>query len=332
MCLTGGNIAFDGCATQIMIDENLSHGITKDQVLARLSYDLGVARFHIVPNFERFGIQHLDCLMKLLDEERILVRRVPADHPDYRHVEAAVCFLAQLTNVHNRPYRILRIDTPPYCRNMLSNYTNALILNRKVYVPLFDIPGDRAAIENWQAAMPGYTVVGVRFEEWNFTDCIHCRVRGVWDTQMLRMTHKRLEGLMARARSYVVECRMYDCGKQGLLDDQLLLVWRRQGSPTWAKVRLQSAGGDLYRGEIAGVQPGQRVEYYLAAASRAGRRNRCREPHPQGFIPSRLQLGRKCDAERRTTLWQHVLNVLNRHVKNVPPHCGTTLRVFISFH
>ena len=34
----------------------------------------------------------------------------------------------------------------------------------------------------------------------------------------------------------------------------------------------------------------------------------------------------ECDAERRTTLWQHVFNVLNRHVKNVPPHCGTTIR------
>lgn len=287
ICLTGGNVAFDGrgsgFATQIMIDENLSHGISKEQILARLSQDLGVTRFHIVPNFERFGIQHLDCLLKLLDEERMLVRRVPVGHPDYEHVESAVRFLAGLTNACNRPYRIIRIDTPPYHGNKLCNYTNAVILNRKVYVPLFDVPGDRQAVETWQAAMPGYTIVAVRFAEWNFTDCIHCRVRGVWDTQMLRMTHHRLDGLVPYANSYVIESRIHASDSRGLHEDQLFLAWRVQGSPVWSRNRLQSVGGDIFRGEIRGVQPGQTIQYYLSAASRSGRRESLPRTAPAGY-------------------------------------------------
>jgi hypothetical protein len=37
---------------------------------------------------------------KLLDEERILVKRVPRDHPDFEHIQAAVRHLAKLTSVY----------------------------------------------------------------------------------------------------------------------------------------------------------------------------------------------------------------------------------------
>src|SRR5262249_18524700 len=100
VALTGGNVLVDGqgtgFATQILIDENRARGTPKDKFLRTLRQELGVARFHVLPNFERhgfegsgLGIQHADCLLKLLDEERILVKRVPKDHPDFKHVEAA---------------------------------------------------------------------------------------------------------------------------------------------------------------------------------------------------------------------------------------------------
>jgi hypothetical protein len=34
----------------------------------------------VVPNFEWFGIQHIDCLLKPLDAETLLVKRVPEGH------------------------------------------------------------------------------------------------------------------------------------------------------------------------------------------------------------------------------------------------------------
>src|SRR5205814_2115193 len=117
-------------------------------------------RFYFLPHFERIGIQHIDCVFKLLDEERVLIKRAPPGHPTHESIERVVCQLSRLTNVYGRPYQLLRIDTPTYHLHKMANYTNSLIVNRKVFVPLYGIPGDLAALETWQAAMPGYEVIG----------------------------------------------------------------------------------------------------------------------------------------------------------------------------
>jgi agmatine deiminase len=77
VALTGGNLAFDGLgtgfSTQIMVDENAAMGVSRDRFLRILETELGVTRFHVVPNFEGEaggGIQHIDCLLKLIDEEQ----------------------------------------------------------------------------------------------------------------------------------------------------------------------------------------------------------------------------------------------------------------------
>jgi hypothetical protein len=86
------------------------YGLGSPVFVHTLRQELGVVRFHVFPNFEShgfegrgFGIQHVDCLLKLLDEERMLVRRVPKDHPDFEHVEAVVRQLAKLTSVYRWP-------------------------------------------------------------------------------------------------------------------------------------------------------------------------------------------------------------------------------------
>src|SRR5262249_8582341 len=167
VALTGGNLAFDGqgtaFATRAMLDENRDKGISEGQFLAIVGQELGVQRFCVLPNIQRLGIQHLDCLLKLLDEERILVKRVPANHPEFSHVERVVCELSQLTNVYGRPYQVLRIDTPRYQCQKLTNYTNSLIVNRTIFVPLFGIPADDAALCTWREAMPGYDVQGFEY-------------------------------------------------------------------------------------------------------------------------------------------------------------------------
>jgi agmatine/peptidylarginine deiminase len=219
VALTGGNLFFDGqgtgFATQILLDENRAMGVSREKFLATLREELGVARFHVLPNFERsgfegtgFGIHHADCLLKLLDEERILVKRAPRGHPDYQSVEAAVRHLAGLTNVYGRPYTLLRIDAPRYRKQELANYTNSLILNRKVYVPLFGIPADGAALRTWRGACPGYQVIGFAFDKgedgWSYTDSLHCRTRAVWDPKMLHLTQaprrRRPQGLQVCGR------------------------------------------------------------------------------------------------------------------------------------
>src|SRR5262249_11243065 len=197
-----------------------------------LKKELGVARFHVLSNFEggaAGGIQHIDCLLKLLDEERILIKRPPADHPDSQRIETIVDHLGDLMNPHGRPYTVLRIDTPRYDEQDLANYTNAIILNHKIYVPLFGIPADQRALKTWRAAMPGYDVygyaLGKEMLDLRYTDAIHCRTRGVWDQKMLRMTHKRIDGRSPVDVGYRVETEIRDYSGAGLVEDRLRLAW-----------------------------------------------------------------------------------------------------------
>ncbi len=303
LALTGGNLLFDGLgtgfATQIIVDENAAMGVTRDQFLQVLKKELGVVRFHVVPNFEggAGGIQHIDCLLKLLDEERIMIKRPPDDHPDFRRIESIVEHLAKLKSPYGRPYTLLRIDTPRYDQDDLANYTNSIILNRKIFVPLFGIPADQRALKTWRAAMPGYQVLGFALDksliDLRYTDAIHCRTRAIWDPKMLWMTHRRVNGRNPSTGGFLVEARIHDYSGEGLLEDRLRLDWRTAGSRRWTKVRLEPTGTpDVFRALIPNVHPGKSVEYYLSAASRSGRHESLPRTAPKGFFAFTIEAKR----------------------------------------
>jgi agmatine/peptidylarginine deiminase len=288
LALTGGNLEFDGhgtCfATQIMLEENKKRGISRDKFIDLMNQEMGVSRLNLVPNFEAYGIQHVDCLMKLLDEERILVKKVPTNHPAFRRVEAIAEELAHTTNVYGRPYQVLRIDTPRYLLNKLASYTNSVIVNRRIYVPLFGIPEDCTALETWREAMPGYEVLGFKYEHWSYTDALHCRVRGVWDPGMLYLTHRRMDAVVPRAKKFTLDVCIQDYSREGLIDEELFLAWRTKGNCQWNRVPLLPAGeGHHYQATIEGIQAGECVEYYFSAASRSGRQETLPRTAPLGY-------------------------------------------------
>jgi agmatine deiminase len=185
---TGGNVEVDGrgraFATQILEHENAALGVPPEELRAALREHMGIRELVLLPNFERFfGAQHIDCVAKLLDEQRWLVKRVPDDHPDRAQIELLAAQLAGLRGPDGQPYEVLRIETPRYAGDEVAAYTNALILNRHVYVPLFGIPGDEAALATYRAALPHHTVKGYLADErhpWTYTDALHCRTRAVW--------------------------------------------------------------------------------------------------------------------------------------------------------
>ena len=89
---TGGNALVDGHGTAfstcVMLNENRRYlGLSKQEFLRAIDERLGISNYVVLPNFEWFGIQHIDCLLKPLDEETILVKRVPEDHPDHGPIE-----------------------------------------------------------------------------------------------------------------------------------------------------------------------------------------------------------------------------------------------------
>jgi len=168
--LTGGAAIFDGQGTlfvcRIVIDENKALGHSFETFKEHIASQLGIKRLIVLPNYRRIGIQHIDCLMKLLDDKRILLKRLDRSHPDYERVEHIAEGLSQIKTLDGDDFEIIRIDTPNYRKNRSAPYTNSLIFNEKIFVPIKDIPGDEQALKTWKTAIPDYEVIGFRVEKW----------------------------------------------------------------------------------------------------------------------------------------------------------------------
>jgi hypothetical protein len=242
-----------------------------------------VSDYLVVNNTENNGIQHIDCWMKVVDEETLLVKRAPAWHEESARIEQNVQLLEGVTNVYGRPYRIIRIDCPPYHDYDIAAYTNSLILNRKVLVPLFDVPGDAAALEVFREALPGYEVIGFPWGSWYYYDALHCRTRAVFDREMLRITHRRLDESVPAGAGHEVVASIDDRSEAGLVASELRVYWRVVGDGGWSWLPLVGTGQvDEYAAVIPGQLPGSVVEYYIAAADYSGRAETLPRGAPEG--------------------------------------------------
>ncbi len=285
--LTGGNFLVDGCgnafSTRAMVDEN---NVLRDEdaFRAMVREHTGVADLRILDNTEPYGIQHIDCWMKLLDAETILVKRAPADHPEHGAIEKNLETLAALRTPFGRPYRIVRIDCPRYRGNRIAAYTNSLILNRKVLVPLFGISADAEALETYRHAMPGFEVHGFAYDGWRDFDALHCRVRAVFDPGMLRVTHAAVRDGAAAGAPIPIEVTVRAYSGAPLVAGEQSLFWRLVGQDTWRTVPLLSLAGSAERfgGEIPPQAAGAAVEYWISAADGSGRGARSPRSAPQG--------------------------------------------------
>jgi hypothetical protein len=241
--------------------------------------------------------------MKLLDEERILVAEPPKDHVLYPIYERIVEHeLKHLKTIYGRPYQIHRIKIGRYNNDALAAYTNSLILNTTIYVPLFQIPEDTLALQTWREVMPGYTVKGFEFAlndeplvskalrdhyrhyGWNAGDALHCRTRAVWDSQMLYINVRRLSLQQAANQPMTVYTTIIDYSKKGLIPDSLILYWRKKGEETWKQEKLQNADHDMhFYATIPKQSINQNIEYYVSATSHSGRKEVMPRSAPQGF-------------------------------------------------
>ena len=313
---TGGNVISDGqrsgFSTCVLTNENRFTGVTDEKLFHDVKQLLGIENHHIISNFEDRGIQHIDCFMKLLDEERLLVMRPPTDHPAFDQYEGIITHeLRHLKNAYGRPYQILRIDTDRYRDDHLAAYSNSLILNKVIYVPLFGIPQDTIALRQWREAMPGYEVKGFEFVinnepalspqvnelyhdiGWTGSDALHCRTRAVWDPEMIYISVDRLMSESESMNKFPVRAIVKDYSVKGLIPSSLKLFWRTEGDHQWRDEPLVKA--DVEDHFIAYI-PGKNfkaIEYYIAAESNSGRKETMPRTAPAGVYHFQLAMEQK---------------------------------------
>lgn len=273
---TGGNFMVDGFGTgfasRLIMLEN-TH-LTEAQVDTILAHYGGLHRFVKMQTLLYDGIHHIDMHMKLLDEETLLIGQYPVNVSDYVTIENTVNYLRTLENCYGRPYRIVRIPMPPSSTGQYPpnssyyTYTNSIIINKTVLVPIYGFPLDATALQIYRDAMPGYTVIGY--------DCnaiigqsgaIHCIVKEVGVREPVLFAHAWLSDTQDTSSDYRVEARISSARTS---IDSAFIYWTTDTTAGFAAIPMTDSVG-IFVGHIPAQTHGTSIWYYLSAATGSGR-------------------------------------------------------------
>jgi len=266
---TGGNYMSDGMgiatSTTLVWDENPTQ--THDSIAKQIHDYLGVDPYLVVPDPNGTYINHIDCWGKYLAPDKILIRKVPTSNPQYSEIEATANYYANTLCSYGYNYRVFRVNTPND-----QPYTNSLILNNKVFVPIMNSSWDDSAVAAYQSAMPGYQVIGIlgaSSAPWVSTDALHCRTMGIADLGQLYIHHIPLTGNQPAQDNFLLTAELIPCSDSAVYNDSVL-IWYQVNSGNYQKINMVNTSGFHYTGLIPKQPSGSVIHYYLYAADKSG--------------------------------------------------------------
>lgn len=282
---TGGNYMTDGigiaASTQIAYTENGNNETNVNQQM--LNY-LGVSDYQVIQDPNNTYIDHIDCWGKFLAPDKVLIRSVPSSHAQYDEIEAVADYFSNLMSSYNRPFRVYRIYTPNN-----QPYTNSVILNNRVFVPIMNNTNDAAALQTYRDAMPGYTIIGVlnnTSNPWESTDALHCRTHEIPDRRMLYIAHTPLNWEQNIQESYPIDVTIKSFSNGTIISDSTKVFYKvNQNDFTPANLNLVE--NNLYRAIIPAAAPGDTIYYYIKALDSNSKRSFhpfIGQPDPHYFV------------------------------------------------
>jgi len=285
---TGGNYMSDGigiaAASHIAYTENSNNQTVVNQQMLEF---LGIEDYHVVQDPNNTYIDHIDCWGKFLAPDKIIIREVASTHPRYNALEQMATYWANQMSSYNRPFRVYRVYTPND-----QPYSNSLILNDRVFVPIMNSPYDESALQAYRDAMPGYKVYGVlnnTYNPWESTDALHCRTHEIADRRMLHIAHMPLAYEQETQDFYTIEADIISYGGADIIADSTKVFFRaNQGD--FNSVNMSHFDGDLYFAEIPYPAIGDTIFYYIHSVDASNKRANnpiMGEHDPHYFVISR---------------------------------------------
>jgi agmatine deiminase len=275
---TGGNFMVDGHGTafssKLVLDENSSK--TETQINAIMNSYMGISRYIKMTNLPYDGIHHIDMHMKLLDEETILVGEYPAGISDGPQIEANIQYIQNnFLNCFGRPYKIVRIPMPPAANGTWPSqggayrtYTNSVIVNKTVIVPVYGHALDTTALRIYRENMPGYRIVPIDCNSMiSAGGAIHCITKEVGVNEPVFISHKKLQPIITGGYTYEVKALINT--KSGVSSAQV--YWTNDTTSGYTPLPMVQTVGDTFVANIPPQVHGAKVFYYISAASNSGR-------------------------------------------------------------
>lgn len=274
---TGGNMMEDGrghgVSDDLVFNEN---GNNETNVRNKMRDYLGIDPYHVTIDPQGDYIAHVDCWGKYLAPDKILIAQLPQSNPRYQYYEQVAEYFETTNCCWGYPYHVYRVQEPG--GSTLAPYTNSLILNKTVYVPMgSNTTYNNQAIQVYQEAMPGYEIIGVTnndyYISWENTDALHCRTRGVMDFGMLFVDHRDVKfGVQEWQDSIAITSKFIAYSGQDLKQDSLLVYYSIDGGEYQVAHMTATGEPDEYVGYIKGYQGESEINYYVFGADESGRR------------------------------------------------------------
>jgi agmatine/peptidylarginine deiminase len=273
---TGGNMMADGfgfaASTDLVFEENTD--LTEQQIRDKMEAYLGINQYHVTMDPLDDYIKHIDCWGKYLAPDKILIGSVPQSDYRYDDYEAVADYFASQNSAYGYPYKVYRVFSPGTAPN--TPYTNSIILNNKVLVPLTGSQWDDEAIAVYEEAMPGYEIIGMTWDSWYNTDALHCRAIGIADLDMLFLDHRPLYGTVDWQDSLAVSVKIIPYSGEALISDSLLVNYQVNNG-AYQTALLHYSESSNYVGYIKNYSESDTVRYFVSAVDVAG--NRARLPY-----------------------------------------------------
>jgi hypothetical protein len=268
---TGGNWMDDGlgiaASTELVWTENPD--MTHQEIDTMVWDYLGIRKYHVLPDPLDEYIQHIDCWGKFLDVDKVLIGQVPESDYKYADFEYLANYFAMQTSSWGDHYQVYRVYTPG--GYPCTPYTNSLILNKKVFVPITGSQWDDEALQTYEEAMPGYEIVGIMHDTWETTDALHCRAKGIADVGMLYVYHMPLLGNKDFRYEWDLTADIVPYTGMGVIYDSTLCYYKINDG-NFQSVPLQHTSGYHYEATLPFITPGSQVSYYLHTADYSGRK------------------------------------------------------------
>jgi len=180
--LEGGNIMTDGKGVFFTTTEILEQNedMSESDIRALFRDTMGAEQLHILTRLDD-GTGHVDMFAKLLDEDTLLLGQYSPEDPEYTVLESNARYIEGIVRPDGTPFHICRIPMPGEPGDYYS-YTNSLILNREVFVPVYELAEDAVALSIYREAMPDYEIVPIVSLDPIFCGgAVHCTTRSIPD-------------------------------------------------------------------------------------------------------------------------------------------------------
>lgn len=284
----GGNFMTDGhgtgFASKLVLIENPTK--TESQIDAIMQEYMGIERYIKMDTLLYDRIHHIDMHMKLLDEETLLVGQYPVGIADGPRIEQNLNYiLNNFPTAFGKKYKVVRIPMPPNQygqyppQSNYYTYTNSLIVNKTVIVPIYGLQLDSTALQIYRDAMPGYNIVGINSSSMiSAYGTIHCITKEIGVNEPIFISHSALTDTNTTSP---LEVSAYIKTKSGV--QSASLYYTTDTTVAYSQINM-TVSNDTFSAMIPSQPLGTKVYYYIAATSNNGKNVNKPLTAPEGYI------------------------------------------------